>query len=248
MRTEKVTAVIVQARMGSTRLPGKVDMELAGKPMLSHVIERLKRSKETDRIIVATSSKDHDDRVVEIAEDEGVNIYRGSEQDVLSRYIKAAEEFKVDIVVRVTADCPLIDPITVDKLIRKFIASEDSDYMRLEGYPRGLETGICDLETLRKVDSKVTDDPDEALYREHVTLYIYRHPEEFSIAFKSAPEDMKRDHRLCVDEPKDFELIEEIYDRLYEEGTIIDIKDVLTLLDKDPGLADINADVEQKRY
>ncbi len=241
-------AAIVQARMGSTRLPGKVDMCVIDKTILGHVIDRLKQSNELDEIIVATSVKDQDKRVLEIAEEEDVNTYRGSETDVLSRYIEAAEKFGVDIVVRVTADCPLIDPVTIDELIREFLNSGEVDYMRLEGYPRGLETGMCTLETLKKVDRLVREDPKEDQYREHVTLYIYRNPEEFNIGIKKAPDEMRRDYRLCVDEKKDFELVEEIYRRLYVKGEIIDVREVLDLLDNDPKLSKINANVKQKEY
>lgn len=242
----KKVGVIVQARMGSTRLPGKVEKEIVGKPMLAHIIERLKRSKKLDQIIVATSSEDEDKNVIEIAENENVATYHGSEDDVLSRYIDAAEKYQLDVVVRVTGDCPLIDPFIIDELISEFIRSAGLDYMRLEGYPRGLDTGICDLETLKKVEKEVTGDEDEKLYREHVTLYIYRNKKKFNIGIKEAPEELKRDYRLCVDEIDDYELIDEIYNRLHRDGEIIDIKDVIDLLDNDPSLAGINSDIEQK--
>ncbi|MFW6040857.1 MAG: cytidylyltransferase domain-containing protein [Thermoplasmatota archaeon] len=245
---KKKIGVIVQARMGSTRLPGKVAKELVGKPMLTHVIERLKESEELDQIIVATSVKDDDGRVIEIAEKENVSTYRGSEADVLSRYIEAAEKYQIDIIIRVTADCPLIDPITIDELIKEFLKSIDLDYMNLKGYPRGLDTGICTLESLKKVERKVKNDPKESQYREHVTLYIYRHPEEFKIDIKEAPEELRKGYRLSVDEVEDFELMENIYNRLYEEGDIIDIKEVLKMLDNEPELAKINADIKQKKY
>jgi len=241
-------AAIVQARMGSTRLPGKVGMCIEGKPMLSHVIERLKRSNELDEIIMATTINNEDDGVLEIAKKEGINVHRGSETDVLSRYIEAAERYGADIVVRVTADCPLIDPVTIDELIKEFVSYKEVEYMRLVGYPRGLETGICTLETLKKVDELIRNDPKESQYREHVTLYIYRNPEEFDIAVKEASDEMRRDHRLCVDEMDDFELIKEIYRRLYVKGDVIDVRDVLDLLEKDRGLAKINSDVKQKEY
>lgn len=245
-RSMKKVGIIVQARMGSTRLPRKVDMSLVGKPMLAHVIERLKESREADQVIVATSEDKGDDRVIEIAENEEVDTYRGSEMDVLSRYIEASERYRLDIVVRVTGDCPLIDPVTIDELIREFRKSPDLDYMRLRGYPRGLDTGVCTLRTLRKVENHVKDDPDEDKFREHVTLYIYRHPEHFNIGFKEAPEELKRDYRLCVDEIEDLDLMREIYRRLYEKDDIIDIKDVVDLLDNDPKLAGMNVHVEQK--
>ena len=242
----KKVGVIVQARMGSTRLPGKVAKELVGKPMLAHIIERLKKAKKIDQIIVATSLKEDDQKVIEIVRNKNVDTYRGSEDDVLSRYIEAAEKYQLDVVVRVTGDCPLIDPVTIDELVSEFLENEGLDYMRLEGYPRGLDTGICDIETLKRVEDEVTDDPDEVLYREHVTLYIYRNPEKFDIGIKEAPEELKRDYRLCVDEIDDYKLIDELYRRLYREDEIIDIGDVITLLDNEPSLAMINSDIEQK--
>lgn len=242
----KKVGVIVQARMGSTRLPGKVAKEIVGKPMLVHIIERLKKAKKIDQIIVATSLKEDDQRVIEIAGSVEVATYRGSEDDVLSRYIDAAEKYQLDVIVRVTGDCPLIDPVTIDELINEFLGTDGLDYMRLEGYPRGLDTGICDIETLKRVEDEVTSDTDEDLYREHVTLYIYRNPEKFDIGIKEAPEELKRDYRLCVDEIDDYELVDEIYRRLYREGEIIDIGDVIDLLDKEPSLARMNSDIEQK--
>lgn len=244
----KKVGVIVQARMGSTRLPGKVAKEVCGKPILTHIIERLKRSQKLDQIIVATSKKNEDQKVIEIVENENIATYRGSEDDVLNRYIEASEEYQLDVIVRVTGDCPLLDPFTIDELIREFIDDGELDYMRLEGYPRGLDAGICNLNTLKKVESYVSGEPDEEKYREHVTLYIYRHPEKFNIGFKEAPDEMKRDYRLCVDEMDDYQLIKEIYDRLYREGHIIDIGEVIDLLDNHPELVEINTHVEQKKY
>ncbi len=238
--------VIVQARMGSTRLPGKVARKISGKPMLGHIIERLKEADELDQIIVATSDKEEDNKIVKIAEGENVTNFRGSEEDVLSRYIEAAERYKLDVVLRVTGDCPLIDPVTIDELILEFLRSDDIDYMRLEGYPRGLDTGICYLDTLKRVAVEIRGDNDEGLYREHVTLYIYRNPEKFNIGIKEAPVELKRDYRLCVDEIDDYELINEIYKRLYEDGGIIDIREVIDLLDENPSLARINSNIEQK--
>ncbi|WP_408955692.1 cytidylyltransferase domain-containing protein [Natroniella sp. ANB-PHB2] len=242
---ERVVA-IVQARMGSSRLPGKVAKELIDKPMLAHTIDRLKAAKELDKIVLATSIKEADDKVVEIAESEGVDHYRGSEADVLSRYIGAAKEYNADIVVRITGDCPLVDPVTIDEVVSEF-QSSDLDYMRLKGYPRGFGTEVCSVDTLLKVEQAVNDDIKDNPYREHVTLYIYRHPEKFKIGIKEASSEFNRDYRLCVDEEDDFTLIKEIYKRLYQEGEIINIRNVIKLLDENPNLAKINTHVEQKK-
>ncbi len=245
-------AAIVQARMGSERLLGKVALEVEGKPLLAHLIERLKKAEKIDQVIIATSDKEADTPVVEIAETCGISFYRGSETDVLSRYLEAAEKYGVDIIVRVTGDCPLLDPLTVDELVGKYLAS-DLDYMRLNvddnGYPRGLDAEIFSFETLKRAAEYIEreGEPEYSPYREHVTLYIYRHSEFFKTAQVDPPVYLRRDYRLCVDEKEDFELIKEIYRRFYNENEIIDIRDVIRALDEDPVLAGMNKNVQQKR-
>ncbi|MFI5360074.1 MAG: cytidylyltransferase domain-containing protein [Halanaerobiales bacterium] len=245
-------AVIVQARMGSERLPGKVALQVKGKPLLAHLIDRLKQAEKIDQIIIATSDKEADDPVAEIADACGVSSYRGSETDVLSRYLEAAEKYAVDIIIRVTGDCPLIDPVTIDELAGKYLDS-DLDYMRLnveeDGYPRGLDAEIFSFETLKRAAEYIEreGEPEYSPYREHVTLYIYRHPEFFKTAQVDPPVYLRRDYRLCVDEKEDFELIKEIYRRFYNENEIIDIRDVIRALDEDPVLAGMNKNVQQKR-
>ncbi|OCL27876.1 hypothetical protein U472_03400 [Orenia metallireducens] len=238
--------------MGSSRLPGKVAKEIMGKPMLAYLIERLKYAKEVDQIVIATSDKENDDRVAEIAKNERVSVYRGSEDDVLSRYIEAAKEFQADVIIRITGDCPLIDPVTVDKAVVEFLNSK-VEYLRInvddDGYPRGLDTEVFGFDTLLRVQELVMkeersrDNP----YREHVTFYINKYPEKFKYKVYQASEKLKRNYRLCVDEEADFNLIEEIYKRLYEEDKIIDILDVINLLDNNSNLAQSNAHVEQKK-
>ncbi|MDI3546984.1 MAG: spore coat polysaccharide biosynthesis protein SpsF [Halanaerobiales bacterium] len=247
MVQEHKIVAIVQARMGSSRLPGKVAKEIVGKPMLAHLINRLKRAENLNQIVIATSKEKADDRVVEIAKREGVDFYRGSETDVLSRYIEAAQKFGADVIIRITGDCPLIDPVTVDEVIADFLKSE-VDYMGHRGYPRGLDTEVFYLETLLRVKELLSDDKKDDLYREHVTLYIYRHPEIFNIAHHQAPEVLRRDYRLCVDEIDDFRLVKEIYERLYREDKVFDIKETIKLLDQEPELARLNSHVQQKKY
>ncbi|TDX58934.1 cytidylyltransferase domain-containing protein [Orenia marismortui] len=253
MQDGKNVVAIVQARMGSTRLPGKVAKNLVGKPMLARLIERLKEAEQVDQIVIATSNKEADDQVVEIAESEEVSYYRGSEKDVLSRYLEAANKFKADIVVRITGDCPLIDPITIDKAALEFLSSK-AEYLRINvndiGYPRGLDAEIFSLKTLLKVEESVIKEEEnkDNHYREHVTFYINKYPDEFKFRAYQPPEELRRNYRLCVDEEADFNLIEEIYKRLYREDRIIDILDVIDLLDNNPDLAQINYQVEQKKY
>ena len=236
---------IVQARMGSTRLPEKVLMSLSGKPMLVHIIERLKLAETLDSIVIATTSLMQDDPVAELARREGVLCFRGSEDDVLSRYIGGAEMAGADVIVRITGDCPLIDPETVDNVVRCFL-KHDYDYVSLtsaEGFIRGLDTEVFSMQALKKADELAKDKPS----REHVTLYIYRHEEDFRVAaYRAGQELCHPDWRLCVDEEDDFKLIEKIYDRLYKPGSIIDIRDVVELLENEHELLEINAHVRQK--
>lgn len=243
-----LTGVIVQARMGSSRLPGKVAKEICGKPLLAHIIERLQQADMPDKIIVATSGRKIDDRVIEIARKEGVDYFRGPESDVLTRYIEAAREYGLDIVVRVTGDCPLISPWLLDKVLAKFIEVKP-DYCRLTGGPRGLGTEATTLDTLLRAEEYITEEEGdgENPYREHVTLYIYRNPDKFELDKYEVPPELKRDYRLCVDEIDDFKLIERIYEELYEEGSIIKIEDAVKLLDDTPELAEINSHVQQKK-
>ena len=155
----KKVVAIIQARMGSTRLPGKVLKEISGKPMLWHVIERVKRCKEIDNIVIATTSKDEDKAIIYIAEKCGVETYAGSENDVLDRYYQAAKKVNADVIIRITADCPLINPTTIDEMIN-ICLNENIEYVC--GYPNipSIEEGmeVISLPALEKVKSLGTDD------------------------------------------------------------------------------------------
>jgi len=236
---------IVQARTGSTRLPGKVLKPLVGRPMLAHLIERLQATRMLNGIVVATTHLPQDRPIVELAEQAGVMWYTGPEEDVLARYAGAAEMAGAEVVVRITSDCPLIDPVTVDEVVRFYLAY-DYDYVGAgvgSGFPRGLDTEVFSRSALERAHELARD----AASREHVTLYIYRHPELFRVASYPAPQNLRHpEWRLCVDEEDDFRLIEIICRRLYRPGSIIDIRDVVRLLEAEPELSRINAHVRQK--
>jgi spore coat polysaccharide biosynthesis protein SpsF len=244
----KIVAII-QARMASTRLPGKVLRELAGKPMLEHVIDRVKNSQMTDEIVIATSRNEKDERIVELAKLLNVIWFAGSEEDVLDRYLKAAEQVAADIVVRITGDCPLVDPHTIDRIVRRHIKL-NVDYTRTlidqnnsRSFPRGLDTEVFSINVLRKVD-ELAKKPRE---REHVTIFIYEHPKMFKIKIIGAEESLQRSkYRLCVDVEEDLRLITEIYNRLYIPSGIIDINEAIKLLDNNLDLQKINAHVKQR--
>jgi spore coat polysaccharide biosynthesis protein SpsF len=236
---------IVQARTGSTRLPGKVLRIVEGKSLLEHLVDRLQHCKRINQIVLATTDKESDQAIVDIAQKLGAGWFQGSEEDVLSRYLGAAQAYEADIIVRVTSDCPLIDPETIDQVLDLYIKS-NVDYASNtieRTYPRGLDMEAFSLDALCKADALAGEGP----YREHVTLFMYRHPETFTLTNLIAPAGLSRsDLRLCVDTQEDFDLIAAIYSELYREGKIINIRDVIALLDSKPGLAQINAHVEQK--
>jgi spore coat polysaccharide biosynthesis protein SpsF len=244
----KVVA-LVQARMGSTRFRGKVLKEVSGKPMLKHVIDRLKHAKTLSEIIIATSVNERDKPIVELSKRLGVGCFVGSEEDVLDRFLKAAEQARADVIVRVTADCPLIDPCTVDKIVSCHLQS-NVDYTRTlidennnKSFPRGLDTEVFSMKLLRRIH-ELAKDPYE---REHVTVFIYNHPQFFRIEVIEAEGILQMpSYRLCVDVEDDLRLIREIYDRLYNPNKIIDIKEVIKLLNENPELQKINVHVKQK--
>lgn len=239
------TVIIVQARMTSTRLPGKVLNEVMGKPLLEYQIERLGQVRLADELVIATTINDSDQPIIELCERLGVAYHRGSEEDILSRYFEAATKFGADVVVRVTSDCPLIDPGVVDEVIGLYSNSWDKyDYVSntLERtYPRGLDTEVFSMATLLKAHSEAREQPE----REHVTLFIYRRPEQFRLANSSNAKDYSQ-YRWTVDTPEDFELIKLILQELYPVNKKFTWLDILNLLNEYPEWANINATVKQK--
>ncbi|WP_418791005.1 cytidylyltransferase domain-containing protein [Phosphitispora sp. TUW77] len=240
------TVCIVQARFASTRLPGKVLMEIAGKPLLEHLIDRLRLARAIDEIVIATTVNSDCIPIVELADKCEVTWFAGSEEDVLERYVGAARQVNAANVIRVTSDCPLIDPVTIDRVVNCYLSS-DVDYVSNtieRTYPRGLDTEVFSSEALERVSRLAS----EKSYREHVTLYMYRHPEQFTLKNVCAEPPLDRpDLRLTVDTPEDFMLVKEIYEALYSPGDIVKITDVIRLFDERPELAGINAHIEQKK-
>ena len=228
---------IVQARMGSTRLPGKVLMELCAKPLLGHVVERLHYSKRLERIMVATSTSPLDDSIECFCRQEGIICYRGSEDDVLDRYFMAATSFVANPVVRVTADCPLIDPVVLDETIDAFLR-ESCDYASNtieRTYPDGLDVEVFSFQALETAWHEAR----MASEREHVTPYIWKNPDQFKIYQVKANRDLSS-LRWTVDEPEDMDFAKKIYRCLYRPGRIFLMDEVLRLLEENPRLQLIN--------
>jgi spore coat polysaccharide biosynthesis protein SpsF len=235
---------IVQARMGSTRLPGKVLLDLAGKPMLVRDIERVQRAKRIDDIIIATTTKPADDKIILLCREYGWNYFRGSEDDVLDRYYLAAREFLGKTIVRITSDCPLIEPAIVDHLVDTFISAEpDIDYVSncfpARTYPRGLDTEVMSFSALERCWKEDTN----PLFREHVTEYLLHNADQFKILEVNNDTDLSH-MRWTVDTPEDFDFVSKVYHHFGE--TRFSWKDILDLLKVHPEFQDINKNIRQK--
>lgn len=216
------TVIIAQARMGSTRLPGKVMMDICGKPMVDHVIDRAKRSTRADDVAVAIPDLAADDVLAQHLDTLEVMVVRGSADDVLARYTKAADESRAEVIVRITCDCPLIDPAIVNEVISAF-REGGVDYCSntLERtYPIGMDTEVFSREALERAHAEATE-PDE---REHVTPYIWQHPERFRLRNVMAPEEFTwPELRLTVDEGADREMVSGVLAATVGTGSLGDV-------------------------
>ena len=241
MIKQKIVA-IVQARMSSTRLPGKILMNIEGKPVIWHIIERLKNAKNIDEIVLATTFEKADDPVEKFAKKNKISYFRGSETDVLDRFYKAAIKYKATIVVRITGDCPLTDPEVTDSIIETFM-KEDYDYVSntLEPtYPDGLDVEVFSFKALEKAwkEAKLQSE------REHVTPYVWKNKKKFNVFCIKTNSDLSY-LRLTLDNKEDFELISAIYSELYSKKKLFLLKDILALFKEKPELTEINSHIER---
>jgi len=237
----KITA-IVQARMGSTRLPGKVLMDLGGETVLARVVRRLRRATQIDEILVATTDSNADDAIILECQRLGVLSFRGSENDVLDRYYQAATACAAGAVVRVTSDCPVIDPQLVDETVRVF-QHDRSDYASNvfpRTYPRGLDTEVFTVAALEQA----WRDAHQSYEREHVTPYFYRHPELFQLVSQRGQIDYSH-YRWTLDTAEDLELLRIIYARFSNQDDF-SWSEVIRLMEREPELAELNSRVVQK--
>jgi len=229
------TVGIVQARTTSTRLPGKVLMDLEGEPMVLRQLERVARAASLDVIVIATSEDPSDDALSVTIADAGYDLVRGSLDDVLARFVQVIDEYEPDVVVRMTADCPLICPSVIDAVVEAFHSSAD-DYLSNTmdpTYPDGLDVEVTLANVLRQVNQN-THDADE---REHVTLGIYRHPERYRVANFVDPTGVDNAHlRWTVDTAKDLQFVRGVYRELLPVRPEFDYLDVLDLLAAQPDL------------
>ncbi len=242
----KYKVATIEARMGSSRLPGKVLMPLAGKPALERMVDRIRRANCIDQVVLATTVSANDDELVNWAKSIDLAVFRGSEDDVLRRVLNAAQAFKADIIIELTGDCPLIDPEIIDQLMKIYLES-DSDYVSnilTRTYPRGLDTQIFSTEVLAQVDTLTIDPAD----RENVSLYIYEHPEIFKLkGLEAPPELFGPERRWCVDTQEDYEVLNAIFEALVHVKPDFTSLDVFNFLKQNPDIQAINEDVIQKK-
>lgn len=229
---------IIQARMGSTRLPGKVMMDLAGAPMLARVVARSRRARALNEIVVATTTSPRDDVVAEWCQRQHCACFRGAEEDVLDRYYQAADQWQADVVVRIAADRPLIEPELIDLVVEAFLESPALDYASnvsesSRTYPWGLDVEVMSFSALKRV---WREDSNPA-WREHVTPYIYRNPDKFQIRIINNDVDLSF-LRWTVDTADDMELVRTIYS--YFDDDSFSWRQILPLIEEHPELLEIN--------
>ncbi|MBZ5556407.1 MAG: glycosyltransferase family protein [Acidobacteriia bacterium] len=227
---------ILQARASSSRLPGKVLKPILGRPMLLHQIERLRRARALDEIVVATSDEPSDDPIEALCASAGIRCFRGSLNDVLDRFYQAALPYRPDLVVRLLGDCPLVDPELIDRVV----AFQQAGHYDLAGadmamFPDGLDLDVIPFPVLEGAWREAVRPSD----REHVSLFITRQPERYRIGLLENDVDLSH-LRWTVDEPEDFEMVRRIYEALYPANPAFTTKDILDLLAKQPELSQLN--------
>lgn len=238
--------IISQARMTSTRMPGKVMREVLGRPLLDFQIERLKRVRSAHLIVTATTVNPQDDPIVTLSERLGVEVFRGPEHDVLERYYLAARQFGADVVVRVTSDCPLNDPEVIERVTKRYLDRKtEVDFVNTAlcpSYPNGIGAAAFSFKCLEEAFHEA-EDPAE---REHVTPFIFWRPERYRLDCVRNEVDCSN-HRWTVDTPEDFELIRRIIETLYPAHPQFSWRDVLDLLRAHPDWVELNAAIPQKQ-
>lgn len=240
------TIVLVQARMGSNRLPGKHLKEVLGKPLIAYLFERLHRIQRKPLVVLNTTVQPKDDILAQWAADHAIPFFRGSEEDVLLRYFHAAQAFSADSILRICGDCPLIDPAVIDKVLDYFIVhSPHLDYVSntlQRTYPRGMDAEIFSMDALKVA----VNEAHQSEEREHVTPYFYRHPDQFHLANVAFDEDMSK-YRWTVDTEEDFALVSKLIEELYPKKNTFTLADLVECMCLHPQWYSINSTIQQKK-
>jgi spore coat polysaccharide biosynthesis protein SpsF len=236
------TVAIIQARTGSTRLPGKVLRPLLAEPLLVHVVRRVRRARSVDETVVATTTLPADDAIADLGTAEGWPVFRGSEMDLLERYLGAARVHAAERVIRITSDCPLVDPALIDDVVEA-LATDGADYasntLAPRTFPRGLDVEAMTMDAL---ESAGRDDRDPAS-REHATPFLYHNPERYRLAAVRNQVDLST-YRWTVDTLEDYELVRRIYDALGRDD--FGWREALGVVEANPDWSDLNRHIAQK--
>ena len=241
------TGIIIQARMGSTRLPGKV-LEILGSdltPLLLYVYKRVKRSKKVDQFIIATSTDQKDDPIYELALENNISVFRGSENNVLKRFYDTAKENKLTTIIRINADCPFIDPVIIDLMIDLWRKNSDLDYLSTilnETFPLGMHIEIFSFDALADANINATLDEE----KEHVTPYIYNNSKFNKLSYDSEKNLSK--YRLTIDFPEDLVFARKVIKILESENLGYSIEELISVLEKNPYLTEINSEYKKRQF
>lgn len=234
--------IVIQARRGSTRLPDKVLLPLAGKPLLARMVERVAAAKTPKTIVIATTLEEKDDEIVKVCNEYGVQYFRGHSTDLLDRHYLAGVEYKADVVVKIPSDCPLICPEVIDDVLEFYIENEnDFDFvsnLHPPTYPDGNDVEVIPMKVLETAWKKA----EKSFEREHTTPYIWERPQSFRIGnveWKTGL-DFSMSDRFTIDYIEDYNFIKRIYEELYDEKKVFTLCDILELLKNKPGLKKIN--------
>jgi len=238
----KKIIIVTQARTGSTRLPGKIMMPLAGEPLLVRMVERIDFSQTPSTIVVATTYEPEDDKLEKVCSHYGFNCYRGHPTNLLERHYKAGVEYDADIVVKIPSDVPLIDPRIIDKVLRFYLENEDKyDFvsnLHPATYPDGNDVEVIPMNVLKTAYNEAK----LPMEREHTTPFIWENPERFRIGNVEleSGKDYSMSHRFTIDYPEDYEFIKRVYDELYEKNPQFGLDDILKLLNEKPEIMELN--------
>jgi spore coat polysaccharide biosynthesis protein SpsF len=236
---EKKVIATIQARLGSKRMPKKVLRKILNKTMIEWINYRLSFCNEVDEIVLITSELKENDPLIDLADSIGLQYYRGSEEDLISRHFETVKKFKADALIRITGDCPLVDPVLVDKMVKEYRENHEKfDYVCNvfpATFPDGLDIDIIPFSTLERLNAEVKD----PLYREWITTTLVENPKSFRIKNITNNPDLSN-LRLTLDYEEDFELINNIFTKLHKDGKVFILKDILELFKKEPDLAKIN--------
>ncbi|NRA37874.1 MAG: glycosyltransferase family protein [Planctomycetes bacterium] len=234
--------------MGSTRLPGKVMREICERAMVMHVIDRVRQVQAIDSICLACTDNSADDILVSLVRRQSdVTIFGGSEHDVLDRYYQAAVMMEADVIIRITADCPLISPEVINQVLETYLsAADDYDYVSntlIRSFPHGLDCEIISMETLSLIHNEAREKAD----REHVMPFLWRQPDRFRLKNIVYEKDLSH-YRWTVDTAEDLQLVQKIYNTLYVGNNAFEWHDARLLIEEHPEWLDINKHIQQKKY